>query len=51
MIKIAPVRKQVTVMASQQRAFDWFTQEMSRWWAVVLPVPRPFRQLYRRLRS
>jgi uncharacterized protein YndB with AHSA1/START domain len=32
MIKIAPVRKQVTVMASQQRAFDWFTREMSRWW-------------------
>jgi uncharacterized protein YndB with AHSA1/START domain len=32
MIKVAPVRKQVTVMASQQRAFDWFTQEMSRWW-------------------
>ena len=32
MIKIVPVRKQVTVMVSQQRAFDWFTQEMSRWW-------------------
>ena len=32
MIKIAPVRKQVTVMASQQHAFDWFTREMSRWW-------------------
>ena len=32
MIKIAPVRKQVTVNASQQRAFDWFTREMSRWW-------------------
>ena len=32
MIELAPVRKQVTVMASQQRAFDWFTQEMSRWW-------------------
>jgi uncharacterized protein YndB with AHSA1/START domain len=32
MIKVAPVRKQITVMASQQRAFDWFTREMSRWW-------------------
>jgi uncharacterized protein YndB with AHSA1/START domain len=32
MIKIAPVRKQITVRASQQRAFDWFTREMSRWW-------------------
>lgn len=32
MIKIAPVRKQVTVSVSQQRAFEWFTKEMSRWW-------------------
>lgn len=32
MIKIAPVRKQITVAASQQRAFEWFTREMSRWW-------------------
>ncbi len=32
MIKIAPVRKQVTVAASQQRAFALFTNEMSRWW-------------------
>jgi uncharacterized protein YndB with AHSA1/START domain len=32
MIKIAPVRKQVTVAASQQRAFSLFTDEMSRWW-------------------
>jgi hypothetical protein len=31
-IKIAPVRKQVTVSVSQQRAFEWFTKEMSRWW-------------------
>jgi hypothetical protein len=32
MITIAPVRKQVTVSASQQRAFTLFTNEMSRWW-------------------
>jgi len=32
MISIAPVRKQLTVNASQQRAFDLFTREMSRWW-------------------
>jgi uncharacterized protein YndB with AHSA1/START domain len=32
MIKIAPVRKQIAVAASQQRAFEWFTREMSRWW-------------------
>jgi uncharacterized protein YndB with AHSA1/START domain len=32
MIKVAPVHKQVTVNASQQRAFDFFTAEMSRWW-------------------
>jgi uncharacterized protein YndB with AHSA1/START domain len=31
-ISIAPVRKQVTVNASQQRAFALFTHEMSRWW-------------------
>ncbi len=32
MIKIAPVRKQVTVKASQSRAFSVFTAKMSRWW-------------------
>lgn len=32
MIKIAPVRKQVTVAVSQERAFEWFTKQMSRWW-------------------
>jgi uncharacterized protein YndB with AHSA1/START domain len=32
MLTIAPVRKQVTVGASQQRAFELFTNEMSRWW-------------------
>jgi uncharacterized protein YndB with AHSA1/START domain len=32
MIKIAPVRKQVTVAATQERAFTLFTKEMSRWW-------------------
>jgi uncharacterized protein YndB with AHSA1/START domain len=32
MISVAPVRKQVTVTASQQRAFDLFANEMSRWW-------------------
>jgi uncharacterized protein YndB with AHSA1/START domain len=32
MIKIAPVRKQVTVATGRQRAFDLFTNEMSRWW-------------------
>ena len=32
MISIAPVRKQITVNANQQRAFDLFTNEMSRWW-------------------
>ena len=32
MITIAPVRKQVTVTATQQRAFALFTNEMSRWW-------------------
>jgi uncharacterized protein YndB with AHSA1/START domain len=32
MITIAPVRKYVTVAASQQRAFALFTHEMSRWW-------------------
>jgi uncharacterized protein YndB with AHSA1/START domain len=31
-ISVAPVRKQVTVNASQQRAFALFTNEMSRWW-------------------
>jgi uncharacterized protein YndB with AHSA1/START domain len=29
---IAPVRKQLTVAASQARAFDVFTRDMSRWW-------------------
>lgn len=32
MIKIAPVRKQLTVRAPQARAFSVFTAEMSRWW-------------------
>lgn len=32
MISIAPVRKQITVNANQQRAFDLFTTGMSRWW-------------------
>ena len=32
MINIAPVRKQVLVNANQQRAFDLFTNGMSRWW-------------------
>lgn len=32
MIAIAPVRKQVLVNASQERAFDLFTNGMSRWW-------------------
>jgi hypothetical protein len=32
MISIAPVRKQIIVKASQQRAFDLFTHGMSRWW-------------------
>jgi hypothetical protein len=32
MISIAPVRKQVLVNANQQRAFDLFTNQMSRWW-------------------
>jgi uncharacterized protein YndB with AHSA1/START domain len=32
MISIAPVRKQIMVNANQQRAFDLFTNEMSRWW-------------------
>src|SRR3984885_4014920 len=32
MITIAPVRKQVTVSATQQRAFTLFTKQMSRWW-------------------
>jgi uncharacterized protein YndB with AHSA1/START domain len=32
MISIAPVRKQVVVSATQQRAFDLFTLHMSRWW-------------------
>jgi uncharacterized protein YndB with AHSA1/START domain len=32
MISIAPVRKQVLVKASQERAFDLFTKGMSRWW-------------------
>ena len=32
MIAIAPVRKQVLVNASQERAFDLFTKGMSRWW-------------------
>jgi hypothetical protein len=31
-ISIAPVRKQITVNANQQRAFDLFTNGMSRWW-------------------
>lgn len=35
MIKIAPVRKQVSVAVGQQRAFDLFTGEMSRWWPVT----------------
>jgi Activator of Hsp90 ATPase homolog 1-like protein len=32
MISIAPVRKQITVNATQQQAFDLFTLQMSRWW-------------------
>ena len=32
MIAIAPVRKHVTVGASQQRAFEVFTHDMTRWW-------------------
>src|SRR4051812_6382379 len=32
MSSIQPVRKQVTVNATQQRAFDVFTQGMDRWW-------------------
>jgi uncharacterized protein YndB with AHSA1/START domain len=32
MISIAPVHKQITVNANQQRAFDLFTNGMSRWW-------------------
>ncbi len=32
MIRIAPVRKQLIVKASQSRAFAVFTAEMSRWW-------------------
>jgi hypothetical protein len=32
MIPIAPVRKQLRVKASQQRAFDVFTSSMSKWW-------------------
>jgi uncharacterized protein YndB with AHSA1/START domain len=32
LINIAPVRKQVLVNANQQRAFDLFTNGMSRWW-------------------
>lgn len=32
MIKIAPVRKQISVAAGQQRAFDLFTGGMSHWW-------------------
>jgi len=32
MIKIAPVRKQLVVKASQSRAFAVFTAKMSRWW-------------------
>jgi uncharacterized protein YndB with AHSA1/START domain len=32
MIRIAPVRKQLVVQASQSRAFAVFTAEMSRWW-------------------
>lgn len=32
MIKVAPVRREISVCASQQRAFEWFTREMSRWW-------------------
>jgi hypothetical protein len=32
MIRIAPVRKQLVVKATQSRAFAVFTAEMSRWW-------------------
>ena len=32
MIRIAPVRKQLVVKASQSRAFAVFTAQMSRWW-------------------
>lgn len=32
MIQVAPVRKQLVVRASQTRAFEVFTGEMSRWW-------------------
>jgi uncharacterized protein YndB with AHSA1/START domain len=32
MIPIAPVRKQLMVKASQARAFEVFTAEISRWW-------------------
>jgi len=32
MTRIAPVRKQLVVKASQSRAFAVFTSQMSRWW-------------------
>ena len=32
MITVAPVRKTVVVNATQQKAFDVFTGNMSRWW-------------------
>ncbi len=31
-ITVAPVKKSVVVNASQQKAFDVFTQNMTRWW-------------------
>ena len=33
-IKPAPVRRSVTVPAPQERAFDVFTAQMSKWWPV-----------------
>jgi hypothetical protein len=32
MITVAPVRKSVVVNATQQKAFDVFTSNMTRWW-------------------
>lgn len=38
MNRIAPVRKQLVVKASQSRAFAVFTGEMSRWWPATHSV-------------
>ena len=40
-INVAPVRKSVTVKASQSRAFHFFTSNMDEWWPKLTSEGRP----------